>query len=250
MKIALVTGGAKRIGKAVVEGLASDGYGVVIHANRAISEAEEMAEEICAKGGRALALQADLANPNTYARLIEVAGNELGPISVLINSASIFEADEAPNLSKDQFDAHMRVNLEAPVFLTQEMAKVLPGNQTGVVINFIDQRVWKLTPKFGSYTLSKAALWTATQTMAQALAPKIRVAAIGPGPTLANERQSQADFEKQAKAVLLQNYTTLEDIMSGVRFILNTPSFTGQMLALDGGQHLAWETPDVVGINE
>ena len=247
--VALVTGGAKRIGRAVAEALASDGWAVAIHANTSLDEARKLADEIKAKGGRASAFQADLSDNTRYLPLIAAVAKELGAITCLINSASLFENDEAPDLKPDLWAVHMAVNLEAPVFLAQEMFKRLDGRE-GVVINFIDQRVWRLTPKFGSYTLSKAALFSATQTLAQALAPKVRVAAIGPGPTLRNQRQSVEDFEKQARSVPLERATSLEDIVRGVRFIIETPSYTGQMLALDGGQHLSWQTPDVVGINE
>jgi NAD(P)-dependent dehydrogenase (short-subunit alcohol dehydrogenase family) len=249
MKVALVTGSAKRIGRAVALGLAQDGYTLAIHANTSIFEAKTLADEINAQGGKAAAFQADLSNPDTYIPLMDAITAQLGAVTCLVNSASLFEPDEAPELSPELFAKHMAINLQAPVFLAQEMAKRLNG-QKGVVINFIDQRVWALTPKFGSYTLSKAALWTATQTLAQALAPHVRVAAIGPGPTLPNTRQGQEDFDKQARAVLLQAHTTLDDVLRAVRFILDTPSFTGQMIALDGGQHLAWQTPDVVGIKE
>ena len=248
-RTALVTGGAKRIGRALVEGLARDGWSVAIHANSSIDEARSLAQALGREGCRAIALQADLADRSTYGPLMQAAADQLGPVTCLINSASIFEPDEAPELNPAMWEAHMRINCEAPVFLAQEMAQRLEGAE-GVVINFIDQRVWRLTPLFGSYTISKAALWTATRTLAQALAPHVRVAAIGPGPTLPNTRQGQADFDKQAGAVLLQRHTTLEDILGAVRFIIATPSFTGQMLALDGGQHLAWRTPDVDGIRE
>jgi NAD(P)-dependent dehydrogenase (short-subunit alcohol dehydrogenase family) len=167
-----------------------------------------------------------------------------------VNNASMFERDDVLSLDLDLYQRHMTVNLTAPVFLARDVAVRLPGGVDGTVINLIDQRVWRLTPLFFSYTLAKAALWTATQTLAQALAPRVRVVGIGPGPTLANTRQSAADFQKQASAVPLKRGPSMTEITGAVRFLLNTPSFTGQMLALDGGQHLAWETPDVVGIEE
>lgn len=247
--VALVTGGARRIGRAVVEALAADGLAVAIHANGSLAEAEALARELAERGGTAAAFQADLANRDSPAALMDAVSRRLGRVTCLVNSASLFEPDQAPELSHELWQAHMAVNLEAPVFLAQEMARGLNGAE-GVVINFIDQRVWRLNPRFGSYTISKAALWTATRTLAQALAPQVRVAAIGPGPTLPNPRQSEEAFLAQARAVPLGRPVPLEDIVRGVRFIMASPSFTGQMLALDSGQHLAWRTPDVDGISE
>jgi NAD(P)-dependent dehydrogenase (short-subunit alcohol dehydrogenase family) len=248
--VALVTGSARRIGRAIALDLADAGYAVALHCHRSREDAEEVAEEIRHGQGRAVVLEADLADLGAVARLIPSAEAALGPVSVLVNNASLFERDEVLTLDPDLYARHMTVNLTAPVFLARDLASRLPEGRDGVVVNMIDQRVWRLTPMFFSYTLAKSALWTATQTLAQALAPRIRVAGIGPGPTLANSRQQAADFRRQTDAVLLRRGPALAEITAAVRFILDSPSFTGQMLALDGGQHLAWETPDVVGVGE
>lgn len=175
---------------------------------------------------------------------MDETASQLGPVGVLVNNASLFARDEIEDLIPAVWDNHFAVNLRAPVFLSRSFARQLPHNAEGVIINLLDQRVWKLTPNYFSYTLSKAALWTATQTMAQALAPRIRVVGIGPGPTLANERQTPDDFTRQIRTVPLKRGPELDEIASAVRFILAAQSLTGQMIALDGGQHLAWETPD------
>ena len=243
---ALVTGGARRIGRAVVEALAADGYSVAIHCNRSAGEADELAATLATRGARAAVVKADLADLDRVGRLVAEAEAALGPVTVLVNNASEFEPDSAAAVDPVRFERHMRVNLTAPCVLAGDLASRLPAGRTGVVVNVLDQRVWRLTPAFFSYTLSKSALWTATRTMAQAFAPRVRVAGIGPGPTLANERQRPADFAAQSAAVLLKRGPSTEEIANAVRFILATPSFTGQMLALDGGQHLAWETPDAL----
>lgn len=248
--VAVVTGAARRIGRAIALDLAAEGYAVALHCNTSRDEAEDVAEEIRRGQGRVAVITADLADLDAVATIIPQAERALGPVDVLVNNASLFERDEATSLEASLFTRHMNVNLAAPLLLARDLANRLPPTREGVVINLIDQRVWRPNPLFFSYTLSKSALWTATQTMAQALAPRVRVAGIGPGPTLANTRQSPDDFRKQSEAVLLRRGPSLDEITSAVRFILETRSFTGQMLALDGGQHLAWETPDVVGIAE
>lgn len=247
---ALVTGGSKRIGAAIVRDLADHGFGVAVHANTSMDEAETLVRDIKAAGGEAIAVQADLTAPETMAQLIDTVSIQLAPISVLINNASMFEADGLADTSSTTWDPHFAIHLQSPVMLTQAMAAALPGDQKGLVVNIIDQRVWRLTPHFFSYTLSKSALWTATQTMAMALAPRIRVNAIGPGPTLKNMRQADEDFAAQENAVLLGKGPELAEFGATIRYLWETPSITGQMIALDGGQHLAWETPDVILANE
>ncbi|HBF99039.1 MAG TPA: short chain dehydrogenase, partial [Alphaproteobacteria bacterium] len=191
-----------------------------------------------------------LADAAAVGDLIGRLAAEFGPVNCLINNASLFEHDTIDTMTRDSWAAHMDVNLYAPALLMQAFAAQLPEPMRGNVINIIDQRVWRLTPRFFSYTLSKAGLWTMTQTAAQALAPRIRVNAIAPGPTLRNARQSAEDFAAQEKNVLLQQGAALEEFGAAVRFILAAQSMTGQMIALDGGQHLAWETPDVHGLDE
>ena len=182
------------------------------------------------------------------AALVPAAAAALGPLGVLVNNASLFETDAVGQLDPDLWDRQFAVNLRAPVFLSQAFAAQVAGE--GVIVNIVDQRVWKLTPRFFSYTLTKAALWTATRTLAQALAPKVRVNAVGPGPTLPSARQTPEDFARQRAALLLARGPSPEEIADAVGFILRARAMTGQMIALDGGQHLAWQTPDVTGIVE
>lgn len=248
---ALVTGGAKRIGRSIIERLAREGYAVAIHCRRSSDAAQEMVARIQAEGGKAVIVQADLADAASVDRIVDDVVQALEcPLSLLVNNASEFEPDEVETLSTERWDRHFAVNLRAPAFLARDFARQLPAHREGSIVNIVDQRVWKLTPQFFSYTLTKAALFTATQTMAQALAPRIRVNAIGPGPTLSNERQGDEDFAKQASAVLLGHGGTPEEIAEAVVYLANARSVTGQMIAVDGGQHLAWETPDVAGIKE
>jgi NAD(P)-dependent dehydrogenase (short-subunit alcohol dehydrogenase family) len=252
MKTALITGAARRIGRSIALALAEDGYAVAlcIRHDRSDDEAAGLAREIDMRGGRAVVLKADLADHDATARLVPDAAKALGPLTVLVNNASTFEPDEAETMTPASWREHMDVNLRAPAFLAQAFAAQLPKGAQGNIVNIIDQRVWRPNPRFLSYTLSKMALWDLTRLLAQGLAPHIRVNGIGPGPTLANARQSAEDFERQAQATILRRGTTPDEICAAVRFILAAPAMTGQMIALDGGQHLAWETPDVVGISE
>lgn len=249
-KAALVTGGAQRIGRRIVERLASEGYAVAIHCRRSTGEAERIATRVRDQGGQAVVVQADLADGRAVEGVVPEAVRALGPLTLLVNNASEFEPDEVETLSQDRWDRHFAVNLRAPAFLARDFARQLPADRHGSIVNIVDQRVWKLTPQFFSYTLTKAALFTATQTMAQALAPRIRVNAIGPGPTLSNVRQGDEDFTKQSEAVLLGRGGTPDEIVDAVLYLAKAGSVTGQMIAVDGGQHLAWETPDVAGIRE
>lgn len=248
--VALVTGGAKRIGRAIAEDLAAQGFAVVIHAHHSIREAEALAGELRKRGADAHALEADLTDMQAATGLIARAAEAAGPVDLLVNNASVFENDEIGSLDEDLWDRHFAVHAKAPAFLAQAMAAGLPDGHDGLIVNMIDQRVWRLTPNFFSYTLSKAAMWTATQTMAQALAPQIRVNAIGLGPTLKSARQSEEDFAKQADAIPLRHGPELAEIGATIRYLRDNRSITGQMIALDGGQHLSWETPDVAGIAE
>ncbi|MBF9234338.1 SDR family oxidoreductase [Microvirga alba] len=247
---ALITGGAQRIGRSIVERVAREGYAVAIHCNRSVSEAEALATRIRSEGGAAGVVQADLADASAVSGLMERAAGVVGPLTLLVNNASEFEPDEIQTLSEARWDRHFAINLRAPAFLARDFARQLPAGQDGCIINIADQRVWKPTPQFFSYTLTKAALFTATQTMAQALAPRIRVNAIGPGPTLANERQGSEDFARQSAAILLGHGGTPDEIADAVIFLARSRSITGQMIAVDGGQHLAWQTPDVFGVRE
>jgi NAD(P)-dependent dehydrogenase (short-subunit alcohol dehydrogenase family) len=215
-----------------------------------VDAAEDLAGLLRSDGARAAIVQADLADGDDVETIVRRAAEALGPLDLLVNNASEFEPDEAETLTRDRWDRHFAVNLRAPAFLARDFARQLPADRTGSIVNIIDQRVLKLTPQFFSYTLTKAALHAATTTMAQALAPRIRVNAIGPGPTLTNSRQGEEDFLKQASAVPLRRGPSPEEIADAVAFLARSPSITGQMIAVDGGQHLAWETPDVAGIKE
>ena len=247
---AIVTGAARRIGRRIALDLARDGWAVAIHCNSSRSDAETLKVEIEKEGGRSVIVQGDLACADVPERLVAEAGAALGPLTCLVNNASRFEPDEAGSVTLDSWTAHLDTNLRAPVFLAQSFAAQLPAGAQGNIINIIDQRVWKLTPKFFSYTASKSALWTVTQTLAQALAPRIRVNAIGPGPALANVRMDEDDFARQARLTLLKRGTSPEEISAAVKYILSAPAMTGQMIVLDGGQHLLWQTRDVMDVKE
>ncbi len=239
----LVTGAGKRIGREIALDLAAHGWAVAVHCRRSRAEADEVAGLIAARGGRSAVFAADLGREEEVAGLIPAVTAQLGPLTALINNASVFEDDRADTATRASWDRHLEVNLRAPLVLTQSFARQLPGTVTGAVVNILDQRVWNLTPYFLSYTVSKSALWTLTRTLAMALAPRVRVNAIGPGPTLRNERQTEEHFAAQCQRVPLGRGTTPEEICAGVRFILSAPALTGQMIALDGGEHLGWAQP-------
>lgn len=237
----LITGAARRIGRAIALGLARHGWAVVIHYGRSDRDAASLRDEIRAMGATAEILQADLARESEVETLVGRAADAIGPVTCLINNASVFENDTLETVSRASWDRHVEVNLRAPLVLTQRFAELLPSDMDGNIINILDERVWNLTPYFVSYTLSKSALWTLTQTLALALAPRVRVNAIGPGPTLPSPRQTPEQFERQARMMPLERGTSPEEIADAVRFIMDAPAMTGQMIALDGGQHLGWE---------
>lgn len=239
-RVALVTGAARRIGRAIALDLAQAGFDVAIHCSGSLAEAEAVAQSVRDLGRRATVLQADLAREEETTPLVERAEAALGPVGVLVNNASTFERDEALTATRAGWDFHMEVNLRAPFVLIQELARRLPQGAEGVVVNLLDQRVWNLTPHFTTYTLSKAGLWTLTQTLALALAPRIRVVGVGPGPALPSARQSAEQFAAQCAGTPLRVGTDPAEICRAVRFALGARSFTGQMIALDGGQHLQW----------
>ena len=237
---ALVTGGAQRLGGAIVMALARAGHPVAIHCRQSRDAAEALAGEVRSGGGRAGVVAADLNDEAAAAGLIAAASEAVGSIGVLVNNASVFERDEWDSVDRASWDAHMQPNLRAPFVLTQAFAKALLPGVEGVVINMLDQRVWSLTPHFISYSLSKAGLWALTQSLALALAPRIRVNAIGPGPALPSPRQSPEQFARQCAATPLGRGTSPAEVAQAVLAILALPSMTGQMIALDGGQHLQW----------
>ena len=237
---ALVTGAARRVGRALALRLAREGYRVALHTSaRSLADCAAVAAEIRDGGGLATVIAADLADADAVSRIVGDAARATGPLSLLVNSASLFTPDSARDMRAAAFDAHMAVNLRAPCLLAQAFAAQIPPAGGGSIVNIIDQRVWRLNPLYFSYTLSKSALWTATRTLAQSLAPHVRVNAIGPGPTLANERQSFADFEREAAKVPLARAISPEDIADAMMYLAKAATVTGQMLALDSGQHLA-----------
>jgi NAD(P)-dependent dehydrogenase (short-subunit alcohol dehydrogenase family) len=239
-RAALVTGGAQRLGRAIALALAEAGFSVAIHCHASRDDAERTANGVRALGAGAVVLQADLADESASAGLLPAAAAALGPVGVLVNNASVFERDEWHDATRASWDRHIETNLRAPFVLTQGFARALPASAEGVVINMIDQRVWSITPHFVSYTVSKAGLWALTRSMALALAPRIRVNAIGPGPALPSQRQTEAQFARQSAAVPLGHGTGPDEVARAAIAILSLPAMTGQMLALDGGQHLQW----------
>ncbi len=255
---ALVTGGAKRIGREIAIYLAKRGADVAVHYSSSQADAEETAAAIVALGRKAVLLQADLLDEAAVMALVPRAAKALGgPLSVLVNNASIFEYDTIRSATKSSWDRAIGSNLRAPFLLTQAFAAQAPqasvdaGGEPlaqAMILNMIDQRVWKPTPEFMSYTLAKMGLWALTQTTAQALAPHIRVNAIGPGPTVQGARQTDSHFARQRAATILQRGASPADVTAALGFFLDSPAVTGQMIAVDGGQHLAWATPDVLGV--
>jgi NAD(P)-dependent dehydrogenase (short-subunit alcohol dehydrogenase family) len=255
---ALVTGAGARLGRAMALRLAERGHDVAVHYNGSREGAEEVVREIEGMGRRAVALQADLLDEGATAALLPKAAEALGgPITVLVNSASIFEYDNIATATREGWDRHFGSNLRAPFLLIQALAAQVPepvpdeaGEPVaqGLVVNMIDQRVRKLTPEFMTYTLAKAGLWTLTQTAAQALAPRVRVNGIGPGPTVRGHRQSESHFARQRAATVLGRGSNPEDITAALGYLLDAKAVTGELLLVDGGQHLGWKTPDILGL--
>lgn len=242
---ALVTGAGRRIGKVLALEAARAGYDVAVHHRASADEAEETADAVRALGRRAVLVRADLSDETETRALIAAAG-EIGPVTLLINSASAFEDDRVGGLSRDTWDLHLDTNLRAPIVLAEAFAAALSDDVQGLVVNIVDQRVLRPNPQFFSYSLAKAGLWWATQTLSQALAPRVRVNAIGPGPTLPSVHQAPGEFEAEAAGVLLQRRVTPDELAGALRYLIDARSVTGQMIAVDGGQHLAWQTPDIV----
>ncbi|MCG8543886.1 MAG: SDR family oxidoreductase [Alphaproteobacteria bacterium] len=243
-KTALVTGAARRIGRTIAIDLARHGWAVAIHFNQAEDDATAAVAEATDAGGTAIAVAADLEDETQVEGLLPQVTDALGPVGLLVNNAARFEHDDIHTVDRESWDHHLAINLRAPLILSQAMARALPDDQEGVIVNMLDQRVWNLTDRFLSYTVSKSALWTLTRTLALGLAPRIRVNAIGPGPTMPNTRQTEAQFQRQAESTPLRRAVAVEDITAAVRFIVDTPSMTGQMIALDSGQHLGRPQPE------
>jgi len=249
IKTVLVTGAAKRLGRAISLDLARHGWNVALHFNSSEKEARATAADAQTAGVKVALLKADLGRESETASLVERAAAELGPLTALVNSASLFENDDWYGVTRESWDKHVETNLRAPFVLAQSFARQVPRDSGGAIVNLIDQRVLKPTPQFISYSLSKAGLHWLTTTLAQALAPRVRVNAVGPGPTIINPRQSQADFARQREATVLGRGAEPQDVCDAVRYLLGASAVTGQMIAVDGGQHLIWQTPDV-GVRE
>ncbi|MEO5375164.1 MAG: SDR family oxidoreductase [Alphaproteobacteria bacterium] len=246
-RAALITGAAHRIGRMIALDLARHGWTVAVHCHASTEAAEAVVAQIIDAGGTAASIQADLSREAETTTLVDRTVEAVGPLGCLINNASVFEEDTALSASRETWDLHMETNLRAPFVLSQAFARQLPEEGRGAVVNILDQRVFSLTPYFTTYTLSKTGLWTLTQTLALALAPRIRVNAIGPGPALPSRRQTTEQFERQCRSMPLGRGTTPQEIADAVRFILAAPAMTGQMIALDGGQHLGWAQTGGIG---
>jgi NAD(P)-dependent dehydrogenase (short-subunit alcohol dehydrogenase family) len=242
-RAALITGAGRRIGRAIALSLSRAGYAVVLHANRSRAEAEKLASEIVSAGGRASVVLAELTDGEAVRKLVPAAA-AFGPLTLLVNNASQFDEDDIESLERARFERTLAINLTAPVFLAQAFAAQALDDADASIVNIVDQRVLKPTPRFFSYSLSKSALASATVTLAQALAPNVRVNAVAPGPTLPSPRQSAKQFAAQATAVPLQRGPTPEDVAAAVLYLAGARSVTGAVIAVDGGQHLAWRTAD------
>ncbi|MBI3676708.1 MAG: SDR family oxidoreductase [Proteobacteria bacterium] len=247
VKTVLVTGAAKRLGRAIALDLARHGWNIALHYNRSEKEARATEADARTAGVKVALLHADLSREGETSGLVARAVQALGPVTALVNSASVFENDEWYSADRASWDKHMETNLRAPFVLSQSFAQQIPRSGRGAIVNLIDQRVLKPTPQFMSYSVSKAGLYWLNTTLAQALAPRIRVNAVGPGPTIRNERQSDADFRRQRDATPLGTGAEPQDVCDAVRYLLEASTVTGQMIAVDGGQHLIWNTPDVQG---
>jgi NAD(P)-dependent dehydrogenase (short-subunit alcohol dehydrogenase family) len=249
-RAALVTGGAQRIGGAIVHALARAGYAVAIHANRSRDAAEALCNEIISQGGKAAVVTGDLSDHDAVLRIVPEAVKAVGALTLLVNNAGAFELDEIGSLDRALFDRQFAINLRAPLFLSEAFSIQAPEGADASIVNIVDQRVFKPTPRFVSYTLTKSALHTATTTLAQALAPKVRVNAVAPGPTLPSPRQDAEAFARQAAMLPLTRGPTPQDVAGAVLYFAGAAGVTGVTLAVDGGQHIAWQTPDTLGIEE
>jgi NAD(P)-dependent dehydrogenase (short-subunit alcohol dehydrogenase family) len=246
-KSVLITGAAKRVGRAIALELAAHGWSVAVHYNTSEADAEETVAALHAKHVHAMALEADLTNEEHVQGLIERAYEGVGPLTALVNNASVFENDNIATMTRASWDKHMEANLRAPLVLSQGFAQQLPEGAEGAIVNLLDQRIFKPTPQFLSYGASRAGLHWLTIVLAQAFALRIRVNAVAPGPTLRNPRQSEAHFRRQTEATVLGRGATPEDVAGAARFLIEARAITGETIAVDGGQHLIWRTADVSG---
>ncbi len=246
MSVALVTGAAKRLGREIAMQLARTGWDIAAHYLSSENDAKALAADVKALGRKCVLIKADLAVESDVEGMLQQAETAGGPVTALVNSASIFEDDRWDTATRDSWERHLNINLRAPLVLSQGFARRLPAGLNGSITNLIDQSVLRLSPQFMSYTISKAGLWTMTQTLAQALAPRIRVNAVAPGPALKASHQSQANFDRQVQSTLLKRPSGPEDIAAAVLYLVSAPSVTGQMIAVDSGQHLSWSPSDFV----
>ena len=245
----IITGGATRVGAAIAKSLADYETTITIHYNKSKANAFKLKNELESLGSEVYLLKADLNNFNQTQKILRLAYKKMKGLNCLINNASLFENDNLQNFSEKGFTKHLNINLKAPAILIQSFKKLLK-NSEGNIINIIDQSVEKLTPYFFSYTLSKSSLVTLTKTAAMKLAPNIRVNGISPGPTLKNSRQSKSHFKKQWKSILLKKKVKLESICNGVKFLMTNENITGEIINIDSGQRLAWNTPDIINVKE
>jgi len=243
-KSVLVTGAAKRLGRAIALHLAESGWSVAVHYNNSQAEAEETVAALHEKGVHAAAINADLTLEDDTERLIDRARAAVGPLTALVNTASVFENDTIATMTRKSWDKHIEANLRAPLVLSRDFAEQIPDGQEGAIVNLLDQRLLKPTPQFLSYGVSRAGLHWLTVTLAQALGPRIRVNGVAPGPTLRNERQSEAHFKRQQESTILGRGAMPEDVARAVSYLIEARAVTGQMIAVDGGQHLIWKTAD------
>ena len=242
----IITGGATRIGAAIARKLSGPNIEVLIHYNKSKLKAEKLRKELSIEGSKVYLVKGDLSKETDIKKIIRFAKSKLKFFDCLINNASLFENDKLENFSLDSWNKHLRTNLRTPALLSKEFAKNVKGKNNNI-INIIDQRVFKLTPYFFSYTISKTGLYTLTKTSAMSLAPNIKVNAIAPGPTIKNKRQSDKHFRKQYLATPLKKQVDVNEICNAVDFFIKNSSITGQVLAIDSGQNLNWQTPDVIG---
>ena len=242
----IITGGATRIGAAIARKLSGPNIEILIHYNKSKLKAEKLKKELSNKGSKVYLVKGNLSKETNIKKIIKFAKSKLKYFDCLVHNASLFENDKLENFSLDSWSKHLRTNLRAPALLTKEFAKNVKGKNNNI-INIIDQRVFKLTPYFFSYTISKTGLYTLTKTSAMSLAPNVRVNAIAPGPTIKNQRQSEKHFKKQYLATPLKRQVGVEQICNAVDFFIKNISITGQVLAIDSGQNLNWQTPDVMG---
>jgi NAD(P)-dependent dehydrogenase (short-subunit alcohol dehydrogenase family) len=247
-RAALVTGGAQRIGRAIVLALARAGYAVAVHARHSRTEAEALCNKIVAEGRRAATVFGDLADHEVVAGLVSKASGQVGRLTLLVNNANEFAYDDVARLDQAEFDRQFAVGLRAPLFLAKAFAAQAPADGTASIVNLLDQRVYRQMPLFFSYGLAKSALFAATGMLAQALAPNVRVNAVAPGPTLPSEQQTADDFVRQQSALPLKRGPDPQDVAEAVLYLARARSVTGETIAVDGGQHLSWQTKDEADI--